>query len=79
MGNAWTRVPGRLQESHFRARGSNSEPDICEPLDRVHRARYGATIRGRFWQRGQKYDERFMNAIRRIGVPQRPQGTPSCP
>ena len=35
--------------------------------------------RGRGWQRGQVYDERFMNASRRIGVPHRGQGSPSCP
>ena len=30
-----------------------------------------AAARGRGWQRGQEYDERFMNASRAIGVPQR--------
>ena len=35
--------------------------------------------RGRGWQCGQEYDERFMNASRRIGVPQRRHGRPSCP
>ena len=34
-----------------------------------------ATRRG--WQRGQKCDERFPNAIRRISVPQREHGSPS--
>ena len=33
--------------------------------------------RGRGWQRGQEKDERFMNASRRIGVPQRRHGRPS--
>ena len=36
-------------------------------------------LRGAGWQTGQKYDDRFMNAIRRIGVPQRSQGSPSRP
>lgn len=31
------------------------------------------------WQRGQRWDERFMNASRTIGVPQRGQGLPACP
>ncbi len=35
--------------------------------------------RGRGWQRGQVYDERFMNGSRRIGVPQRAQGSDSRP
>lgn len=35
--------------------------------------------RGGGWQRGQKYDERFMNRVRRIGVPQRAHGLPSWP
>ena len=35
--------------------------------------------RGTGWQRGQKYDERFMNSTRRIGVPQRSHGSPSRP
>ena len=34
---------------------------------------------GRGWQRGQLNDERFMNASRRIGAPQRWQGRPSRP
>ena len=36
----------------------------------------GAGVR---WQRGQRYDERFMKGSRRIGVPQRGQGSPSWP
>ncbi len=39
----------------------------------------GRRRRGRGWQVGQKYDERFMNDVRTIGVPQRAQGRPSCP
>jgi hypothetical protein len=39
----------------------------------------GRRCRGRGWQVGQKYDERFMNDVRTIGVPQRAQGRPSCP
>ena len=35
--------------------------------------------RGGGWQVGQKYDERFMNATRRMGVAQRAQGSPSWP
>jgi hypothetical protein len=35
--------------------------------------------RGRGWHRGQKYDERFMNASRLMRVPQRRQGRPSRP
>ena len=35
--------------------------------------------RGRGWQRGQLKEERFMNCSRRIGVPQRWQGSPSRP
>lgn len=35
--------------------------------------------RGTGWQRGQKKDERFMNATRRIGVPQRSQGSSARP
>ena len=35
--------------------------------------------RGGRWQVGQKYDERFMKATRRIGVPQRSHGSPSRP
>ena len=31
------------------------------------------------WQRGQKCDERFPKVIRRISLPQREQGSPSCP
>ena len=34
---------------------------------------------GRGWQTGQKNDERFMKVTRRIGVPQREQGSPSRP
>ena len=29
---------------------------------------------GTGWQTGQKYDDRFMNATRRIGAPQRSHG-----
>jgi hypothetical protein len=36
-------------------------------------------LRGGRWQRGQKKDERFMKATRRIGVPQRRHGRPSWP
>lgn len=39
----------------------------------------GRTARGLRWHRGQKKEDRFMNATRRIGVPQRPQGRPSRP
>ena len=35
--------------------------------------------RGAGWHRAQKYDERFMNAIRRTGVPHREHGSPSWP
>ncbi len=35
--------------------------------------------RGGRWQAGQKKLDRFMNATRRTGVPQRGQGRPSCP
>jgi hypothetical protein len=35
--------------------------------------------RGAGWQTGQKYDERFMNATRRMGVPHRSHGSPSRP
>jgi hypothetical protein len=31
------------------------------------------------WQRGQKYDDRFMKATRRIGVPHRVHGSPARP
>ena len=34
---------------------------------------------GRFWQRGQKKDERFMKCSRLIGVPHRSHGCPSRP
>ena len=34
---------------------------------------------GRGWHRGQEYEERFMNASRRIGAPQRRHGSPSRP
>ena len=39
----------------------------------------GVARRGARWQRGQRNDDRFMNASRTIGVPQRSQGSPSCP
>ena len=39
----------------------------------------GRRRRGTGWQTGQKNDERFMNATRRIGVPQREQGSASRP
>ena len=32
-----------------------------------------------FWQRGQKCEERAPKVMRLIGVPQRGQGSPSCP
>ena len=35
--------------------------------------------RGRGWQCGQKYDERFMNDSRRIGVPHLGHGSPAWP
>ncbi len=35
--------------------------------------------RGAGWHLGQKYDERFMKAIRRMGVPQRSHGSCSRP
>lgn len=41
--------------------------------------RYQCGRRGRGWQRGQEYDDRFMNASRRTGAPQRRHGMPSCP
>ena len=31
------------------------------------------------WQRGQRNEDRFMNASRRMAVPQRGQGSPSRP
>ena len=31
------------------------------------------------WQDGQKYDDRFMNATRRMAAPQRSQASPSRP
>lgn len=34
---------------------------------------------GRGWRRGQENDERFMDASRQIGVPQRRQGEPVWP
>lgn len=40
---------------------------------------YQRPLRGRGWQTGQEYEDRFMNASRRIGVPQRSQGSPSWP
>ena len=43
------------------------------PAHRPHQRPF----RGRGWQRGQLNDERFMNGSRRIGVPQRGQGS-SC-
>jgi hypothetical protein len=36
-------------------------------------------VLGRGWHRGQEYDERFMNASRRMRVPHREQGLPSRP
>ena len=63
----WPRPQGgRLQESHFQVPRS-----ICgaQPLRR----------RGTGWHFGQKYDERFMKATRRIGVPHRSHGSPSRP
>ena len=41
------------------------DPDLRAGLSRGRRGRGGG------WQRGQLYDERFMNGSRRIGVPQR--------
>jgi hypothetical protein len=35
--------------------------------------------RGAGWHFGQKYDERFMNATRRRGVPHRSHGSSSLP
>lgn len=35
--------------------------------------------RGAGWQRGQKNDERFMNATRLMGVPHRSQGSSARP
>ena len=56
---------GRLQESHRDSRGQSRVLTVA-----------GAGTAGR---RGQKYDDRFMNATRRIGVPQRAHGSPSRP
>jgi len=50
------------------------------PVDPVSgTASYQCALRGRGWQRGQLYAERFMNASRRIGVAHRPHGLPSWP
>ena len=40
---------------------------------------YHRGFRGTGWQRGQRYDERFMKASRRITAPHRLQGSPSRP
>lgn len=62
------------------------QSDIGRSLYRVHRQfsfsspahrPHQRPFRGRGWQRGQLNDERFMNGSRRIGVPQRGQGS-SC-
>lgn len=51
------------------------EPDgDSEGTDRTH----GWGWRGRGWQRGQVWEERFMKDSRRIAVPHRRQGRPSC-
>lgn len=39
----------------------------------------GYARRGAFWHEGQKNELRFMNATRRIGVPQRSHGSPARP
>jgi hypothetical protein len=40
---------------------------------------YQCALRGRGWQRGQLYDERFMNESRWIGVPHLLHGCPARP
>ena len=35
--------------------------------------------RGRGWQVGHQYDDRFMNGARATGVPQRGHGRSACP
>jgi len=46
----------------------------CNPSHPHHRP-----FRGRGWQRGQVYEDLFMNGSRRIGAPQRGHGSPSRP
>ena len=58
--------------------------DTARPLtakdDGVHVApQKRQWLLGGGWQRGQKKLERFMKCSRRIGVPQRSHGRPSCP
>lgn len=52
----------------------------CEVYhDAVRPGVRGGPERGRGWQRGHEYEERFMNGSRRIGRPQRGHGRPSWP
>lgn len=48
-------------------------------LDQSAAPRHQCALRGRRWQTGQVNDDRFMNASRRIGAPQRGHGRSSCP
>ena len=65
---------GRLQESHACPACIKWRAVLALVVDQPARRRRGAG-----WQTGQKNDERFMKVTRRIGVPQREQGSASRP
>ena len=58
------------------ARASHPSDPPASALTEPH---YQCGRRGRGWHRGQLKDERFMNASRRTGEPQRGHGSPSRP
>ncbi len=54
-------------------------PHICDSITFGRRAVHTCGRRGRGWQRGQVYDDRFMNESRRIADPHRRHGSPARP
>ena len=76
-GDGPTRGPSSRVTPRAASGQSRRAPNACrsKPVSTRTRRR----TRGGGWQTGQKYDERFMKATRRMGVPQRSQGRPSWP
>lgn len=64
---------GPLRRGHLR-RERAQDAKFCGVLACKHARSPKEGDGGQRWQFGQKYDDRFMNFTRRIGVPQRRHG-----
>lgn len=70
---------GSLNFGHHQQVRIRATADCQKAVTARPKAAHMTVARGRGWQRGHEYDDRFMNGSLRTGRPHRGHGRPSCP